>query len=328
MTRQISSYSSRPSPSISRREFLKLAGISTAGLALLTAGCSPQKEPANGSSGRQPIAPAGDQAYLAVARGSDPDTIVQAALAALGGIERFVKNGQDVILKPNICVDYHPPEYAATTNPQVVGALVKLCLGAGAKRVRVMDSPFGGTASSAYSMTGIAEAVKAASGVMEVMSPLKFKQFDIPLGVDLKSWEVYRDILETDVLIDVPIPKHHNLARLTVGCKNLLGTIKNANQIHQNLGQRIADLVSLIRPTLTVVDAVRILMNHGPTGGSLNDVKQTSTIIASHDIVAADAYSVTLFGMKASDIPYLKKSAEMGLGTLDLESVKVEEVSV
>ena len=160
------------------------------------------------------------------------------------------------------------------------------------------------------------------------MSPVKFAQFDIPAGKDLKSWDIYRDVLETDVLIDVPIAKHHSLARLSMASKNLLGVVGNPNQIHQNLAQRIADLVSVIRPTLTVVDAYRILMDHGPTGGSLNDVKQANTIIASHDIVAADSYGATLFGLSGAEIPYLKKSSEMGLGTMDLSSVKVEEVNV
>ncbi len=328
MTNLHISPSSHPPASISRREFLKLASVSAAGLVLLSAGCTSPEGPANATIKHEAPTPAAGQAYLSVAHGSDPETMVKAALAALGGIERFVKSGQDVIVKPNICVDYYPPEYAATTNPLVVGALVRLCLGAGAKRVRVMDVPLGGSPASAYSITGIGEAVKAAGGVMEVMSPLKFKKVSIPMGKDLKSWEVYQDILETDVLIDVPIPKHHSLARLTLGSKNLLGVITNASQIHQNMGQRVADLVSLIRPTLTVVDAVRILVAHGPTGGSLNDVKQTNTIIASHDIIAADAYSATLFGMQGSEIPYVKKGAEMGLGTLDLQSVKVEEVNV
>jgi uncharacterized protein (DUF362 family) len=129
-------------------------------------------------------------------------------------------------------------------------------------------------------------------------------------------------------LIDVPIAKNHSLARLTMGCKNLLGVVSDPNQIHSDLNQRIPDLVSLIRPNLTIVDAFRILMDHGPTGGSLNDVKQAGVIIASHDIIAADAYAATLFGMSAADIPYLKKGAEMGLGTLDISSLKVEEINV
>jgi uncharacterized protein (DUF362 family) len=133
--------------------------------------------------------------------------------------------------------------------------------------------------------------------------------------------------METDVLIDVPIAKHHSLARATLGGKNLLGLAADPNQFHSTLAQRVADLMSLIRPNLTVVDATRVLMDHGPTGGSLNDVKPANTIIASHDIIAADAYGATLFGLTGADIPYVKLGAEMGLGTLDLSAVKVAEVN-
>ena len=231
---------------------------------------------------------------MAVARGPDAAEITKTALAALGGIERFVNSNDDVIIKPNICVDYHTPEYAATTNPTVVATLVTLCLGAGARRVRVMDTPFGGKPESAYAISGIAEAVGAAGGEMEVMSPVKFQKIAIPDGRDITSWEVYRDVLEADVLINVPIAKHHSLARLSLGAKNLLGVITKPNHIHRSLGQRVADLTSLVRPTLTVVDAVRILTAHGPTGGSLNDVQQTDTIIASHEGWVTDFYHVTL----------------------------------
>ncbi len=313
---------------LSRRQFLKLSGAAAAGLALCAAGCGPGGSSESTAPRPSPAGPAGDQAYLAVARGADPEAITRAAIAALGGIERFVRSGDDVILKPNICVDYHPPEYAATTNPTVVATLVSLCLAAGARRVRVMDTPFGGTPEAAYAVSGIAPAVEAAGGQMEVMSPVKFARFDIPAGKDLTAWELYRDVLEADVLINIPIAKHHNLARLSLGGKNLLGVIQRPNQIHRNLGQRIADLASLIRPHLTVVDAVRILVTHGPTGGSLNDVQQTDTIIASHDPVAADAYAATLFGLAGADIDYVRRSAEMGLGTLDLGNVRVEEVSL
>jgi uncharacterized protein (DUF362 family) len=310
---------------ITRRQFLTWTGAA-AGVALFGSGCASQS--AETAPHRQPPAtPSGDQAYLAVARGADPAEITRRAMAALGGIERFVKSGHDVIIKPNICVDYHPPEYAATTNPIVVATLVSLCLGAGAKRVRVMDMPLGGTPQSAYAVTGIGDAVKAAGGEMEVMSRVKFVKTSIPEGRDIKEWDIYQDVLKADVLIDVPIAKHHSLARLTLGSKNLLGVIANPNGIHRNLGQRVADLASLIRPTLTVVDAVRILTAHGPTGGSLNDVKETNTVIASHDLVAADAYGATLFGMTGSEIAYIKAGAEMGLGTMDLEGIKIEEVN-
>jgi uncharacterized protein (DUF362 family) len=309
---------------LTRRQFLKLTGAAAAGLALFGAGCTP---PAGQAGRRTPPDPTGGQAYLAVARGGDPAATTQAAIAALGGMARFVRSGDDVIIKPNVCVNYRTPEYAATTNPTVVATLVTLCLEAGAQRVRVMDTPFPGIpANAAYTVSEIGPAVEAARGMMEVMSPVKFVTTPIPEGRDITEWEVYQDVLDADVLINVPIAKTHDLARLSLGIKNLLGVITEPNQMHSNLGQRAADLASLVRPTLTVVDAVRILAQGGPTGGSLNYVQQADTVIASHDLVAADAYAATLFGLTGAEIAYVKAAADMGLGTLDLGSVKVEEV--
>jgi uncharacterized protein (DUF362 family) len=310
---------------LTRRQFIKLTGATAASAALAVPGCSSQ--PA--TTGRRQVSdPSGGQSYLAVARGPDPAAITKAAIASLGGIERFVRSGDDVIVKPNICVDYHPPEYAATTNPDVVATLVTLCLGAGARRVRVMDTPLGGTPESAYAVSGIAAAVQAAGGEMEVMSPVKFVETPIPDGRDITEWPVYQDVLDADVLINVPIAKDHSLARLSLGIKNLLGVITRPNQMHRGLGQRAADLASLVRPTLTVVDAVRILTAHGPTGGSLNDVQQTNTVVASHDFVAADAWGTTLFGLTGTDVAYVRAAADMGLGTLDLGSIQIEELNV
>jgi uncharacterized protein (DUF362 family) len=311
---------------ITRRRLLQWMLVSS-GLVLWSAACS-GNVPAPISATRRPVpAPAPGQAYLAVAHGEDAAMATRAAIAAIGGMGRFVKTGDDVIVKPNICTDYHPPEYATTTNPIVVGTLVALCLEAGARRVRVMDMPFGGTPETAYAVSGIADATHAARGEMEVMSPLKFIMTNIPQGRDITQWEVYRDVLEADVFINVPIAKHHSLARLSLACKNLLGVVRQPNRMHRNLGQRLADLASLIKPSLTVVDAMRILVANGPTGGSLNDVRQTNMVIASHDMVAADAFAATLFGLRGEDIPYIKLSSEMGLGTLDLNAIRIEEIN-
>lgn len=311
---------------LNRRQFMRLAMLAGLGAALTS--CGAQDVPTPEELAPTNPAPATEHAYLAVARGAEPRAITRAALAAVGGIQRFVKSGADVIVKPNICVDYRSYEYGATTNPEVVAALVELCLGARAKRVRVMDMPFGGSPESAYARSGIEDAVKAAGGKMEVMNRAKFRKAEIAEGRDLSSWEVYQDILSADVVIDVPVAKHHNLTRLSLAGKNLLGVILRPGQMHANLGQRTADLVSLVRPTLTVVDAVRTLMAHGPTGGNLSDVRLTNTVIASHDIVAADAYAATLFELTGTDVPYVKAAADMGLGTLDLESIKIEEIAV
>ena len=333
---------------LTRRDFIKNilrlgSGVAVVGALESLSGCSVENEQALSTSNLATTPPTSNSSmvlpsviipsppetpYLAVARGQNPEAIVKAAIKALGGMERFVKKGNDVIIKPNICVAYHTYEYAATTNPEVVASIVKLCLGAGARRVRVMDQPFGGTAEQAYEVSGIAKAVKAAGGEMEVMSAMKFREVPIPAGRDYTKWPVYSDALDADVLINVPIAKHHNLGRLTLGMKNLMGLAKDRNQFHFNLGQRVADLTSLLHPSLTVVDAVRILTNHGPTGGNLDDVKLMNTVIAGHDIVAADAYAATLFGLTGADIPAIRAAGEMGLGTTDLKSVKIEEINV
>jgi len=323
---------------IDRRQFidrmLALGGTALATAAFLSlTGCSkePTAEPVadNSTPMPPPPPPPGDAAYLAVARGESPTTLVQRSITALGGIERFVKPGNNVIIKPNICVGYRTSEYAATTNPEVVGALVALCLGAGAKRVRVMDYPFGGTADQAYSNSGIKEAVLAAGGEMEVMTKMKFQDTTIPNGKSITSCSAYRDIVDADVLIDVPIAKHHGGAVLTLGMKNLLGVVSNPGSYHTaDMAERVTDLNSLVRPHLTVVDAVRILMNNGPTGGNLNDVKQVNAVIASHDVVAADSYAATLFGKTALDVPIVRAGARRGLGTMDLSSIKIEEIAV
>jgi len=265
---------------------------------------------------------------MVVARGGEPEALVRQAVAALGGMEKFVPKGASVIIKPNICVAYHTYEYAATTNPWVVGTLVKMCLEAGARSVQVMDFPFGGTPQEAYAISGIADQVKAASGEMVFMPGFKYVDAAIPQGIDLKKSRVFGDALKADVLIDVPIAKNHSLAGLTLGMKNLMGLIQDRSAIHSNLGQRIADLTSLFRPKLTVVDAVRILMNNGPTGGNLDDVKKMDTLIVSPDIVAADSYGTTLFGLHPESMSYIKAAAAMGLGRSDLSNLKIQEIQV
>ena len=266
---------------------------------------------------------------LVVTRQGEPEELVRRAIATLGGMQKFVPSGANVIVKPNICVAYRTYEYAATTNPWVVGALVKLCFEAGAASVKVMDKPFNGTQVQAYEMSGIKEQVEAAGGEMAYMLDYMYVETSIPNAVKLKKTAVYDDILKADVLINVPIAKQHSsAARLTLGMKNLMGVVWDRGALHNDLGQCIADLNALVRPQLTVIDAVRILTAYGPTGGSLSYVKQLDTVIASPDVVAADSFAASLFGMKPQDLPYLVAGTSMGLGRSDLENLKIEQISL
>jgi uncharacterized protein (DUF362 family) len=233
-----------------------------------------------------------------------------------------------VIVKPNICVAYRTYQYAATTNPWVVATLVKLAFEAGAGGVKVMDYPYGGAAASAYAKSGIQQQVQAAGGEMVVMSSRKFVSTRIPRGKWLKKTDVYDDILKADVLINVPILKSHGSARITAGMKNLMGIVRDRPGMHGSLAQAIADLNTLIRPQLTVLDAVRILTAHGPSGGNLRDVKKLDIVAASPDIVAIDAYAAQVFGLKPNDLAYVRIGAAMGLGQSDLSKLKLEQLTV
>ncbi len=243
-------------------------------------------------------------------------------------MQRFVAPGTKVVIKPNICVAYHTYEYAATTNPWVVGALVKLCLEAGAKQVQVLDFPFGGTIEEAYAKSGIADQVKLAGGEMVGMPRFKFVTTEIPAGQSLKKVDIFDDVMQADVRINVPIAKHHSLARLTMGMKNLMGVIYDRPPMHFYMEKKLSDLASIVKPELTVLDAVRILVDNGPTGGNLADVKQLDTVIASSDLVAVDSYGTSLFGMHPDDLSYIKAAAAMGLGKSDLKGMRIEEINV
>ena len=329
---------------LTRREFLKLAAVGTGGVLLeqiltscgvqpllpASAPTSPLLDPATATSTSEapPTTPA-PVPDLVVVRGGEPEAMVRRALDSFGGMQTFVPAGAKVVVKPNICNAYNSYEYASTTNPWVVGTLVKLCLEAGAASVTVFDFPFGGSAENAYISSGIREQVEAAGGRMEVMSNLKFLLVAIPNALVLNDVKVYQDALDADVLINVPIAKQHGSTLLTAGMKNLMGLVQDRNEMHAiGLHQSIADLAGLFRPELTVVDAVRILTANGPTGGNLADVQQLDTIIASPDIVAVDAYTTRLFGLTPDDIKYIRLAAAAGLGRSDLENLVIEEVEL
>jgi uncharacterized protein (DUF362 family) len=337
-------------PELSRRDFLRLAALGLGAVALdgilgackspsitgilptpaLPSASAPDTAPATPPATQPPTAPVGSTAFpdLVVVRNGQPEPLVRRAVAALGGMERFVPRGASVIVKPNICVDYRTYEYAATTNPWVVGTLVKMALEAGASGVKVLDYPFGGTAEDAYANSGIKQQVEAAGGQMVVMASRKYVSTPIPAGKWLTQTDVYDEILKADVLINVPIAKTHSSSTVTAGMKNLMGVVADRDSMHGNLGQAIADLNTLVKPDLTVVDCVRILTANGPTGGDLGDVKKLDTVVASTDIVAADSYVAGLFGLKPSDLDYVAIGVAMGLGRSDLSSLKIQELSV
>jgi uncharacterized protein (DUF362 family) len=262
---------------------------------------------------------------LAVAHGASPERIVRAAVDALGGIRRFIAKGDVVVVKPNIGWD-RKPEQAATTNPMVVATLVKLCLEAGAAKVKVFDRTCNDPR-RCYVQSGIEAAARSAGAEVSFVDERRFREVKIPNGVAIQSWPIYIDLLEADKVISAPIAKHHGLARLTLAHKNWMGVMgENRGRIHQRLDETLVDITTVIKPCFTVLDAVRILTAHGPQGGSLADVKQLDTVIAGVDQVAIDAYGTTLFGLTGADIGYIREGARRGLGVMDLARLRIQKV--
>ena len=235
-----------------RRDFLKIGAtaVGSAALGRLLSACgattpanaAPTSAPATSAAvARIATIPAATPAtaanfpHMAVARNGQPEELVRRALAAFGGMSTFVPKGSNVVIKPNICVAYWGYQFAATTNPWVVSTLVKTCFQAGATSVKVMDYPFGGTQEVAYSTSGIQEQVEAAGGQMMPMPGFKFLKTAIPGGVQLKVVNAFEDALKADVLINVPIAKVHNLSRLTLGMKNLMGLVRDRQVLHAQI---------------------------------------------------------------------------------------------
>ena len=278
----------------------------------------------------QALAEESPKPVLAVAKGSDYEALVAKVLEPLGGIKAFVKKGEKVVVKPNIGWD-RKPELAANTHPLVVRAIVKAALDAGASKVMVFDRTCN-EMRRCYASSGIIEAIKGIEdsrlswGHIEE-EDRKFVPVKIEKAKDVKEWSFYKDALDADCYINVPIAKHHQLAKLTLGLKNIMGVIGgNRGQIHQAMGQRIADLNTVIRPRLNIMDATRILLRNGPVGGKLEDVKVLDTLLASPDIVAIDSYATTFFDMKPEEVDATVAASKLGLGEMDLSRVKVVKV--
>lgn len=315
---------------LTRRKFLKAAGIAGAGALLLgPAGCkSGFTRIAETEAGVKPRVQRASLDGVCAATGEDAGAIVEAAIEEAGGMSKFVRKGDFVVIKPNIGFDRRP-EQAATTNPEVVAALARLCFKAGAGRVKVFDNPCN-IATRTFRHSGIAKAAEAAGAIVEIPRSEMFAEVAIPNAKVLKSWMLHRDVIKADVFINVPIVKHHGETGVTLGMKNLMGCAggqRGAWHV-QKLSQRIADINTMLRPDLVVIDGFRVLKDHGPTGGSLSDVFPAHTVAVATDIVAADAYGARLFGKSPADVEYIAIAHAMGLGEMDLDKVKIREVKV
>jgi uncharacterized protein (DUF362 family) len=292
---------------VNRRNFLKIITTSVVTMGL---------------SGGMTHLLADEPPVLSLAEGSDYGAITRNALNALGGIQKFVKPGHVVVVKPNLGWD-RKPEYAANTHPLVVKAIAEECLKAGAKKVKIFDNPCNDPR-RCYENSGVSAALKGVKNIeLKYMEDERYKNTKLN-GVFLKEWELYDEALLADVFINVPVAKHHGLTRVSLGLKNIMGIMGgNRGYIHRGIEDALVDVNKVVKSHLTIIDATRILLNHGPQGGNLKDVKVLNKVIACQDIIAADAYATTFFGLNPQDISTTVTAYKRGMGEMNLGKVKV-----
>ena len=308
-----------------RRDFLKTTLLGTlAGVLGSSATHSVEGQTVTGVSQKKP---------LVAVMGGEPVEMLNKALEALGGIEKYIKKGQKVVRKPNIAWD-KTPEEAANTTPSLVAEVVKKCLAAGASQVVVFDHTCDNWKAT-YVRSGIEEAARKA-GAKVVAADLEsyYEEVTLPSAVKLKKTKIHKELIACDVWINMPILKNHGGAKMSVSMKNYMGIVYDREYFHSNdLQQCIADVCTWEkRPVLNIVDAYRIMFQNGPRGKSAGDTALVKSLIISPDIVAADTAAIKLFNqvktMSIDQVGHIGKGESMGLGTTDLQKLDVKQLKV
>lgn len=262
---------------------------------------------------------------IIVRKNRDYSKLVDDVVNELGGLSKFIKSGDKVVIKPNMGWD-RTVDQGANTHPVVIARLCTLALEAGASQVLVFDRTCN-EERRCYQNSGIKPIIETLGDrriKCRYIDERRFVPVKIEKGRAITEWSFYKDALEADCYINVPVAKHHGLSGLTLGLKNIMGVIGgHRGRIHFNLAQHLADLNTVIPVSLTIVDATRILLRNGPQGGRLSDVRQLDTLIAGTDPVACDAYATTLFGLQPPAVKSTVAAYEMGLGQMDLSLCKI-----
>ena len=266
------------------------------------------------------------KSILAVASGENKKELLKSALQSLGGIEKWVKSGNTVVIKPNAAWS-RTPEEAANVHPELAKALIEICYEAGARQVKVIEHPCDNP-KSAFKINGIQDAVAGTKAELQALGDDNdFVTVQVPQGKKLKKVDIAKEIQTADVFINMPIAKTHGTATLTLGMKNHMGAVKNRWYFHiNNLHQCIADVSTVLRPDLIIVDATRLMLTNGPKGPG--EVRIEDKVIVGTDQVAVDSYAATLFGYKGTDIGHIAKAYEHGVGEIDLDKVEIRTSTV
>ncbi len=311
---------------ISRRQAIKsifyFSGSLALGIPGLNAGSS--------ATASQSKVQTPNKGFLVQGEGQSPNYsipgLVKKVFEEAGGIAQFVSRGDHVVIKPNISWA-RIPDLAATTNPEILKAIIELCFDAGAKSVKIADNTIHDP-SRCFALTGAGRVAKETGADLIYPRSSLMRKTKIG-GKRVNVWPVFKPLMEADKVINVPIAKHHSLSKLTLGMKNWIGGVGGSRwALHQDINQSIVDLAKFFKPDLTVIDAINIMTRNGPSGGKPDYVEKKNTVILSNDPVAADAKAAKLFGKAPETIGYIILGENQGLGTYQFDTLTVKQVKI
>ena len=316
----------------SRRQFISRmtkAGISIAAVGVAAKYLYDREGPIPGVKDEELVTlpdfsiPVREGQVISIVKGADRVKNADKAIELLGGIERFVNQGETVVIKPNIAFAT-APILGATARPDLVAEVVRLCLNkAGAKEVIVTDNPINDPR-SCFTLSGIGKAANQAGATVILPKGPLFKPYTLAGGRLIQQWPIYYGPFEkADKIIGISPIKDHHRSGASMTMKNWYGLLGGRRNIfHQDINGIISELAMMVKPSLVILDGVEVMMTNGPTGGSLSDLRRANTLIASTDMVAADSYGCGLLDLKVSDLPYLSMAEKAGAGKTDYQSLK------
>ena len=261
---------------------------------------------------------------VAVARGNHRVGNLNKAIQALGGMDRFVAPGDRVVLKVNAAFAA-PPILGATTHPDLVFEMARMCFNAGAETVVVTDNPINDPASS-FELTGIADAARRSGARIVLPRDDYFASVSIDDGRLIRRWPVlYAPVSGATKLIGLATVKDHHRSGASLVMKNWYGLLGGRRNIfHQDIHTIIMELAMMVQPTLVVLDGTVSMMSNGPTGGSLSDLKPTETMIVGTDQVAVDAFGAELLDRTVDSLPFIAMAESAGVGSRTAEIIEVD----
>lgn len=278
-----------------------------------------------GSSGDAWVLPdfsiPGGSPVMAIAQGSNRAQTVRLALKSLGGMEKFIEKGDRVLIKVNAAFA-SPPMLSATTHPELLGEVIRMCLEVGAAEVAVTDNPINDPR-SCFTWSGIGQAAESAGAKVLLPREHYFRPLTLAGGQLIRNWPVLLSPFDgMNKLIGMAPLKDHHRSGASMVMKNWYGLLGGRRNIfHQDIHNIIKELAMMVRPTLVILDGTTVMMSNGPTGGSLSDLHNMNTLVVGTDQVAVDAFGARLLGRSVEDLPFIGKAAGAGVGTADFESL-------